>query len=248
MDASITLDRVVTDMIDVTNYLRDRFGEEKIYVLGESWGTTLAVLAAQRAPELYHALIGSGQMVSQRETDRIIYDDLLAWAETHGDTGLAGKLHGFGPPPYRDVWAYGYVLTQYEKIEGAYDPPQAYTDRGESSGVGFWGVMGSEYTAIDKANVFRGLVDTFDVLYPQLQEIDFRQDVPSLDVPIYLFDGEHELRGRRDLAHEWLAMLDAPNKEMYTFEDAGHAVAFEHADDLHRILVEEILPATYPGG
>ncbi|MGE3796610.1 MAG: peptidase, partial [Thermomicrobiales bacterium] len=57
---------------------------------------------------------------------------------------------------------------------------------------------------------------------------------------------EHELAGRRDLALEWFALLDAPAKAIYTFENAGHAVAFEHADALHRVLVDEILPATYP--
>ncbi len=243
---SITLDRVVTDAVEVTNYLRERFDEEKIYVLGESWGSTLAVLAAQQHPELFYAVIGSGQMVSQLETDRIIYNDMLAWADEH-DADLASQLRGFGPPPYADVWAYGVVVANYGRIESDYDPPQAAVERLESADVGFWGVMGSEYSPIDKTNLFRGLVDTGDVLYPQLQGIDFRQDVPALAVPIYVFDGEHELRGRRDLLFEWLETLQAPAVEVYTFEDGGHAVALEHADDLHRILLDTILPATYPG-
>lgn len=242
---AITLDRVVADTVEVTNYLRERFAEDKIYVLGESWGSTLAVLTAQSHPGLFHAVIGSGQMVSQLETDRIIYDDLLAWAEEH-DSGLADQLRDFGPPPYTDIWAYGVVMTNYGHIESDYDPPRAAVDRLEAADVGFWGMMGSEYAPIDKANLFRGLVDTADVLYPQLQAIDFRRDVPSLTVPIYIFDGEHELRGRRDLLMEWTATLQAPAVEVYTFEDGGHAVALEHADDLHRILLDTILPATYP--
>jgi proline iminopeptidase len=245
--SAMTLDRAVADAIEVTNYLRDRFDEEKIYILGESWGTTLGVLAVQQRPDLYHAFIGSGQMVSQRETDRRIYEDLVAYAEDTGDAGMLETLEGYGPPPYDTLWAYGFALENYHKIEGEYDPPQAYIDRGEASGVGFWGIMGSEYTPIEKVNLFRGLMDTFDVLYPQLQEIDFREDVPSLEVPVYLLDGEHELRGRRELAHEWFGMLEAPEKQMFTFENAGHSVAFEHADDLHRILLDEILPATYSG-
>ncbi|HVL25914.1 MAG TPA: alpha/beta hydrolase [Thermomicrobiales bacterium] len=247
LDANtLTLDRAIADTIELTEYLRDRFDEQKIYVLGESWGSTLGVLAAQQRPDLYYALIGSGQMVSQRVTDQMIYDDLLAYADEHGDTGLAKTLRGFGPPPYGSILDYAYVLTNYEKIEGEYDPPQSYIDRGEQSGVGFWGMMGSEYAPIDKVNLFRGLLDMSSVMYPQLQEIDFRADVPTLDVPIYLFDGKHELRGRRELANEWFAMLDAPDKQMVTYENAGHAVAFEHADDLHRILLDVILPATYP--
>lgn len=243
---SMTLDRVIADAVEVTNELRARFDEEKIYVLGESWGSTLAVLAAQEHPELFHAVIGSGQMVSQLETDKMIYDDMLAWADEN-DSGLAEQLRGFGPPPYSDMWAYGVVMANYGRIESDYDPPQASIDRLEAANVGFWGIGGSEYTPINKANIFRGLVDTADVLYPQLQGIDFRQDVPALEVPIYVFDGEHELRGRRELLVEWLDILDAPAVEVYTFADGGHAVALEHADDLHRILRDEIVPATYPG-
>lgn len=186
-------------------------------------------------------------MVSQRETDLIIYHDLMAYAEEHDDANLLRTLEGFGPPPYTSVWEYGVVLQNYPKLEGTYDPPQHYIDLVEDSGVGFWGMMGSEYTPIDKINIFRGLIDTFDVMYPQLQDIDFREDVPRLQIPVYILDGEHELRGRRDLAHEWFALLDAPEKRMYTFEDGGHAVAFEHVQDLHRILLDELLPATYPG-
>lgn len=243
---TMTLDRVIADAIEVASYLRERFDEEKIYVLGESWGSTLAVLAAQENPDLFHAVIGSGQMVSQLETDRLIYNDMLAWAEGN-DPGLAEQLREFGPPPYKDVWAYGVVVANYERIESDYDPPQAAIDRLEAANVGFWGILGSEYTPIAKTNIFRGLVDTADVLYPQLQGIDFRTDVPSLAVPVYIFDGEHELRGRRDLLMEWVGMLQAPEVQVYTFEDGGHSVALEHGDDLHRILVETIIPATYSG-
>ncbi|MCA9859096.1 MAG: alpha/beta fold hydrolase [Thermomicrobiales bacterium] len=239
---TLTLDAIVSDTIELTNYLRDRFDQEKIYLLTESWGSIPGILAVQQHPELYHAYIGSGQMVDVQETDRIIYDDLLAYAEATGDTDLADKLEGFGPPPYADIWAYAFVVQNYGLIEDDFDPPQPYVDRAEASGVGFFGIMGSEYTLIDKANVIRGLLDMASFMYPQIQEIDFRQQAATLQVPVYLFDGEHELRGRRELAHQWFDLLDAPVKEMFTFEHAGHAPAFEYADELHRILVEVIVP------
>ena len=239
---TLTLDSVVNDTIELTNYLRERFGQDKIYLLTESWGSIPGVLAAQQHPELYHAYIGSGQMVNVQETDRIIYQDMLAYAETTGDDGLASELRDIGPPPYTDIWSNAFLAQHYELIEDDFDPPQVYVDRAEESGVGFWGIMGSEYTLIDKANVFRGLLDMAAVMYPQLQEIDFRTQVQSLEIPVYIFDGAHELRGRRELSHEWFALLDAPVKKMYTFENAGHAPAFEYADELHRILREEVVP------
>jgi hypothetical protein len=32
---------------------------------------------------------------------------------------------------------------------------------------------------------------------------------------------------------------------MVTYADAGHSVVFEQADAFHRLLTEEIVPATY---
>jgi pimeloyl-ACP methyl ester carboxylesterase len=92
----------------------------------------------------------------------------------------------------------------------------------------------------------RGLIDMFTVMYPQLQHLDFRQDVPRLEVPVYILDGGAELSSRRDLALEWFDQLEAPIKRLYTFEDAGHSVLMEHFVDLHRILVDTVLPETYP--
>jgi pimeloyl-ACP methyl ester carboxylesterase len=234
------------DTIAVTNYLLERFGEEKVYVLGESWGSTLGVLAVQQHPELYHAYLGSGQMVSQRETDRLIYNDLLSLAHEREDVELVRTVQAQGEPPYDTIWGNVLAMGYYDALAGEYTPPMSYLERGEAAGLGFYGVMGSEYTPLDKVNVLRGLIDTFGVMYPQLQAIDFRTDVPTLDVPAYLLAGEHELRGRRELVDEWFGLLDAPHKQMITYDNAGHSVAFEHADDLHRLLLEVVLPATYP--
>jgi pimeloyl-ACP methyl ester carboxylesterase len=135
----------------------------------------------------------------------------------------------------------------YPLLETPYDPPAAYVARGEASGIGPFGLFGSEYGFVENANLIRGLVDMFSLMYPQLQAIDFRADVPELDVPVYVLEGVNELRGRRELAHEWFDQLAAPHKELITYQDAGHAVAFEQADAFLRLMNEEIVPATYPG-
>lgn len=244
--STYTLGALVDDTIALTDYLRERFAEDKIYVLGESWGSTLGVLAVQERPDLFHAYIGSGQMVSQRVTDQIIWRDLLAYADRTGNGELYDQVLSLGEPPYRDTpWANSLIMGYYGLLETPYTPPAAYVERGEASGVSQFGLFGSEYSFVDNANLIRGLVDMFSLMYPQLQEIDFRTDVPALEVPVYVLDGENELRGRRELAHEWFAQLTAPHKELITYADAGHAVAFEQADAFLRLMNEEIVPSTY---
>lgn len=245
--ASLTLDQAIADTIELTQYLRDRFGEQKIYLLGESWGSTLGVLAAQRRPDLYYALIGSGQMVSQRETDRRIYQDLLALAAQENDTALATKLQSYGEPPYSDIpYANAFVLGQYNRLYPPYTPPQSYIQRGTAANLGPWGIFGREYNLVEKVNVLRGLIDMFSILYPQLQTLDFRQTVTQLEVPVYLLDGTAELKGRRDLALEWFEQLQAPHKQRFVFENAAHSVAFEQFEALSKLMVDTVLPETYP--
>lgn len=244
---NVTLAQAVADTVELTNYLRDRFDEEKIYLMGESWGTTLGVLAVQQHPELYHAWIGSGQMVSQRETDRQLYHDILALAERSGNTALTEQMLAFGEPPYADTpYPNAVVMGYYDQLGQPYTPPQDYIARGTAANVGPWGVLGSEYSLVDKVNVMRGLIDMFTLMYPQLQGIDFRQDVPRLEVPVIILDGTKELAARRNLTLAWYDQLEAPSKRIYSFDDAGHSVAFEQFSTLHQILTETMLPETYP--
>lgn len=231
---TFTLDQLVSDTIEVTEYLRDRFDEEKIYLVGQSWGSTLGVLAAQARPDLYHAFVGVGQMVSPRETDILFWEDTLAWAEETGNVGLAETLRRNGPPPYDDLIRYDPVVS-HEHDWNAY-PQMDLTN--EMPAILFV----PEYTVMDRINAFRGFLDTNATLYPQLQGIDFRRDVPRLEVPFYMVLGEHEARGRAVLAEEWFEQVDADVKERIVFEGAGHRAHFDQparfAEVMTRILHE----------
>jgi pimeloyl-ACP methyl ester carboxylesterase len=136
-------------------------------------------------------------------------------------------------------------MTYYDALATPYTPPTAYIEKGQAAGLGPWGILASEYTFMEKLGVLRGLMDLFDVMWPQMLDTDFRRDVTHLEVPVYFLDAEHELDARRGLALEWFDLLQAPIKRVYTFENAGHSVAFEQFEELSRILNETVLPETY---
>ncbi len=244
--STLTAERAVADLIELTDYLRTRFDEERIYLMGESWGTLLGVLAVRERPDLYHAFIGSGQMVNIAETDARIYDDLVAYATTSGNAELEATLAGFGHPPYRDIpWSNGAIWGFYDYLYAPYTPSAGYIDRLTAAAPGPYGLLAHEYGLIDKANALRGLIDVFTILYPKVQAIDLRVEAASLDVPVWVLDGLAELDGRRDLMLEWFEALDAPVKHLVPYEDAAHSVAFEQVDAVRTLLVEEVIPATY---
>ena len=234
-----TLDRAVTDTVELSEYLRRRFGQRPIVLVGNSWGTLLGTLAVQRRPDLYAAYVGAGQMVDVAESDRIIYRDMLALAQRTGDRALAGRLRDSGPPPYADVYGYATQLELYDRL--APYPRTAWFESHRPGGLDGNGVP--EYGPLDKVNKLKGLFDMGAVMYPQIQAVDLRRDVPRLQVPVYLVEGRHELRARLDPARAWFAMLDAPAKQWVEFRGSGHVPHFEEYARFRELLLGTVLPA-----
>src|SRR4030042_2979206 len=89
---SITVEQLISDTLATTNYLRHRFGQEKIYLMGHSGGTFISIQAAARAPELYYAYIGVAQMSYQLKSERLAYEYMLQQFRENGNTEMVRKL------------------------------------------------------------------------------------------------------------------------------------------------------------
>lgn len=240
---TVTLQGYVDDTIEVTNYLRDRFGQDQIYLLGQSWGTTLGVLAIQERPELYQAYIGTGQMVSQVETDRIFYRDTLAWAQATGDDGLVDRLNEIGPPPYQAMFPYETALANEPRVY-----PYDHSPNSEGSGQMSENLIVKEYALIDQVHALGAFLDTFAALYPQLQEIDFRQTATDFEVPMYFVQGAHEAGGRAELFNDWYPMINAPIKDLTVLDTSGHRPLWEQPDAFVNYLADVVLTDTARAG
>lgn len=234
---TLTVAQSVADTIEVVEYLCDRFDESGVYVVGSSWGTTLGVLAVQARPDLFHAYVGTGQMVSQAETDQLMYAESLDDAVSTGADGFADQLRRLGPPPYDDVLSYPIALSSNPRWTDF--TPGADNDWRSAYPVS---LFVAEYTFTEQIRSVAALMETFGVLYPQLQGIDFRRDVPTLGVPTFVVLGEHEASGRAVLAQEWFVGLDAPAKELVVWDHSGHT---PHLDEPGRFaaFMEHVLEA-----
>lgn len=231
---TLTLEQMIADTVELTNYLRERFDENKIYLVGNSWGTFLGTMVVQRHPELYHAYIGTGQMVNMPETDIMFWEDSLAWAERTGNSELAATLRQNGKPPYTNLLDYEPAVSH----EHDWNP---YPGLDTSKEMPF-NTFVPENSLIDRVNAMRGLLDVFVALYPQLQEVDLRNDAPRLEIPVYIVIGKYETRGRAVPAQEWFENLEAPQKEWIVFKNSGHRPLFEEpaafAELMQRVMSE----------
>lgn len=237
--STLTLDNAISDVIEVTNHLRERFDQDKIYLVGQSWGSLLGVLAAQEEPQLFHAFVGTGQMVSPLETDRIFYRDTLAWARANDDRGLVETLERIGEPPYDNILDYEPALS-YEHEVYPYD----HSPNSEGEGGFSENIFAGEYTLLEQVHNLGSFLDVFTILYPQIQDIDFRVDAAELDVPVYLIQGANEADGRAVLADEWFALLDAPAKGRIVLDTSGHRPIFEQPTEFHSAMTDVVLAET----
>lgn len=77
----ISVQTYIEDGVALTEYLRERFGQEKIYLMGESWGSALGIFMIDNKPEYYAGFIGTGQMVDFAKTERLDYQKAMEIAK-----------------------------------------------------------------------------------------------------------------------------------------------------------------------
>jgi len=217
---NITVQTYIQDGHALTEYLKERFSQEKIYLIGESWGSALGVFLVHEYPESYHALIGTGQMVDFAETERMDYAKAMEIAKNNGDAALIEKLAANGEPPYYggDVTWKSAVYLNYLSSHMANNP--AIRNPGYNT---LRDIFSSEYGLLDKINFVRGIINTYGHVYQQLYNIDLRTDYSRLEVPVYFFLGRHDINAPTVLAEEYERVLDAPDKGIVWFEHSGHS-------------------------
>jgi pimeloyl-ACP methyl ester carboxylesterase len=246
--ASLTPERFVSDAYELTQLLRERFQQDKIYLTGESGGTIWGVMLVQQHPELFHAWISAGgQMVNTTENDLMGYEFALQYATEHGDTATVETLRRNGPPPYvgGDMLLNRYL--PYLNVLNGYMFSHATGDGVEGNRM-LDVILGTEYGLVDKVNWFRGLVDTFTVVYPQLADLDFTTQAAELAVPVYFMEGRWDVNAMASLVERYHNRLQAPHNELIWFQNSGHTPLYEESRRFVDVMVHTVLAQTQPSG
>jgi len=210
-------ERYVNDAVALTNLLRERFKQEKIFIYGVSWSSIVGVWLIQEHPELYYAFASTGQMVNTTENDRMGYELALRHLDEQGDKGRADELRRNGPPPYRGnnvASPYVAFLDVLNEMMGSMR---------FSVAVPLIPFFVPEYGYIDKINHTRGIIESFNAVYPQLENLDFRQQAPELGVPVYFFVGRHDINAMASLVEDYYNHVSAPDKKLIWLE-GGHGL------------------------
>ena len=238
--ASLTPQRYVSDAYALTQMLRTRFHQDKIYLLGDSWGTILGIKLVQQHPELFYAYVGSGQMINTTENDVMGYQLALRYAAQQGDTATVNMLRSNGPPPYvGNGMAWKYLA--YMNVLNSYMGEMDYR-----LSILMLPWFAPEYGLLDRVNYLRGLYETYTILYPQLQALDFTTQANKLQVPVYFFEGRKDVNAMTSLVERYYSVLQAPHKELI-WSNSGHGISGADPNQVIDVMVNHVLGQTWPG-
>ncbi|NER11751.1 Pimeloyl-ACP methyl ester carboxylesterase [Muriicola jejuensis] len=238
--SSITLTDIVKDGRDISKYLIKKFGKEKIYLEGNSWGTVVGAFMVKENPELFRAYFGVGQMSNSIENEILSYDFALNESTKNNDTVSVQKLNKIGAPPY----------TSREEATNAVPIQRSVLVKYATNNLHFsnsdlmklillydgWS-MGFKWKTITQGQY--GI--SAPILWKEtMTDLNLIDEVSEWPIPVYIFQGSEDHFTETSLAKTYFDSIKAPTKEFYLFEGNGHMASAENPKKYHE-LIKQIL-------
>lgn len=239
---SMTMERMISDTIEVADYLRERFGQDRILLLGHSWGSYLGIQVAAEAPDRFLAYVGMGQIVHQLRSEVLAHAYMLDAYRERGDDAMIRQLQaalvsmsdGLSP-----AW-----MRVRDRAMHSLGVGQTRGMRSVLTGIFLpvWGVRA--YTVMDKINIWRGKLWSQPFFWEDLLRDDLSARLSEFDLPIYFFVGRYDYTANADLSRAYFDKIEAPMKGLYLFESSAHSPLFEEPGRATEILLNDVLEGT----
>ena len=239
---TMTYEQFISDTVEVTNYLRGRFGKEKIYLMAHSGGSLFAIQVAARRPDLYYAYIGMGQMVYGLKSEQLAQEYMLAKLRENGNT-KAVRLLEANPVTLTDPLPPAYDAARDGLMHGL-GIGTTRDMRSVETGVFLASWLSRDYTLGEKMNYWRGKFWSKSLMWKANMMTGLRQQITELKLPAYFVHGAYDYTVAYPLTREFAAQLKAPVKGFYTFEQSAHTPLFEEPERVVKILREDMLAGT----
>lgn len=235
--ATMSVDRMAQDGIEVTEYLRTHLRQDKVILLSHSWGSILGINMIKRQPDLFSAYVGTGQVSDLPKSITTAYGYVLEQARDANDQSTLEVLRQIGPPPFDTK----------ERIEGFFSSMDKYptsSDRAAMKTVGEKLMAPKpDYSLRDEFDRFRGfmVVPTLRI-YNEMLSTKLGLLGPNFQIPIFFIQGSEDNLTQPSLAEGYLETINAPHKEMVLLKGGGHFAFLSMADRFLEELVIRVRP------
>jgi pimeloyl-ACP methyl ester carboxylesterase len=242
---TLTLERMLADAEEMTDWVRRELGKAKILLVGHSWGSYLGLKLAERHPDWLYAYVGVGQLTDGPESERRGWAFALDAARRGRNAEAVHELEAIAPyfasgqrAPLKDIY------TQ-RKWLGYYGGAMAF--RRDNSAESALADLSPDYTDDEISRIWQGNEFAAGYLLPNLLSLDLT-GIRRLDCPLIVFAGRYDFNVNSQVAAEWFVKVKAPSKQFVWFENSAHMPMTEEPGKFLVSLVRYALPIAERAG
>jgi pimeloyl-ACP methyl ester carboxylesterase len=236
--STMTYEQLISDAYELIQILLNRFKQKKLFIMGQSFGATVGLRFVKQYPELVLGYIGVNQPIDRSKEEYLSYQYALNKAEELGDKKAVAELSRIGQPKNglykneQDLVTQRKVVT---KIGGVAFRKSAFQLNIVSN------IFTSEVSWKEKATFFKGFQFSAKHLWNQFIELNFFEEIPSVEVPVFFVMGRYD-RICHNLVEEYFHKLQAPHKELVIFKESAHLACFEEPEKFIELMFHKVLP------
>lgn len=228
---ALTREQYVSDAHELVGWLKQRFGVEKVYLMGFSWGTVLGLTLASQYPDDFAAFISVSQVVDYQTAERLSLEYALESAQKAGNERARQELASVDPAYSSSDWL-AQLSTQRKWLlhfGGVYHTSDSYAHEIKML------FFAPEYSFIEASLWPLGSSRSLEQTWPELMKVNFFEEVPALGCPVVFFVGRHDYNSPWQLSQAYYEALDAPaGKQLIWFENAAHDIFFDEPGKLEQ--------------
>lgn len=235
---TMSFNSVLEDAWEVTQYIQNKLGKDKIVVLGQSWGSVLGTALVQTHPESFSAYIGVGQVINMKENERVGFEKVLEKAkEARNDKDITA-LEALMP-----YTAEEYSKEVYRKIMTVRGYQTKY---GLASGMELGSVISTGLSPYYNLNELRTFFVDIGTLQQEIMKYLLNYDAhdygTTYEMPVFYLIGENDYQAPITLSEAFFTEIESPYKRFFCIPDARHMTMSENKTDFTRVLLEEVAP------
>lgn len=239
---SMRLSQFVSDATEIVDYLRERFGQERLYLAAHSFGSLIGMHLIQQQPDKFHSYVGLSQIVSWTENDKLSYTWALAEAKRRNNRKALKELDAVGAPPYVDSMKQWGVLRKWQTRFGTL----IFSDD-TIKHPGLMAITGDmlrskDYTLKDCFNTFyKGFKLVYNQAFIQsLPCIDLKKTMKEVEIPVTFIHGTRDVHVHGELLVGYYEGLVAKRgKRMIWMDRSAHVFHPEDTSLIEQVLIRE---------
>lgn len=238
-NCNLSLDNLIEDTQELSDWLSRKFSTNKIYIMGHSWGSLLGLLTVKKYPQHFHAFFGIGQVTNQYEAEKSSLQWTKEQAKISNDKKGIKLLDSLRlPSTNAQINEWDSYLRKHRKYLFKYGG--TYHQKPSFLKIIKDFILAPEYTLKEKFKLIPSAIYSLKQLWSDVININLFDEIKKIDIPIYLFQGKYDYQVSTKLANKFIEQIEAPEKEIFIFENSAHSPNTEEFKKFNTIVIQLI--------